>query len=246
MAAREDLTGQVFGRLTAVEPDESLAGAGAYWRCRCECGNEKSVRAGNLKSGQVQSCGCLRKETVAVTDMVGKRFGRLVAIERAGSVDDKAMWRFRCDCGKEVVLPGSRARSGGAKSCGCQRSDSAKLMNRKHGMAHTLAYKRWESIRQRCFNPKNPSYKNYGGRGITMCDEWVNSFDAFYAYIGDCPEGKSLDRIDNDRGYEPGNVRWLDRSGQMRNRRPLRPFTKRAIDHLMSLGWTLIPPEGGQ
>lgn len=94
-------------------------------------------------------------------------------------------------------------------------------------MADTLAYKRWKSIKQRCTNPKNPSYKNYGGRGITMCAEWAASFERFFADVGECPgPGLSLDRIDNDGNYEPGNVRWATNSEQMRNRRPLRRVTR--------------------
>ena len=93
-------------------------------------------------------------------------------------------------------------------------------------MQGTLSYKRWESIKQRCTNPNNPSYRNYGGRGITMCDEWAESFESFHAHVGECPgPGLSLDRINNEKGYEPGNVRWASASQQMKNRRPSQRVT---------------------
>lgn len=183
--------------------------------------------------------------------MSGQRFGRLVGIERRGSTETGiAVWLFRCDCGKEVELPGSRVRMGGAQSCGCQRRDSAKLVNLKHGHAreggrrHPM-YKRWESIKQRCLNPNNPRWKDYGGRGITICDEWANDFGRFLADVGEPPTPHlTLDRIDNDGNYEPGNIRWATHSTQMVNRRPFRDFTQRCVDHLEGLGCVIIWPGG--
>lgn len=242
MATLQDLVGQQFGRLTVVERRGEVGTT--YWTCRCECGGSATVRAGNLKSGQVKSCGCLHRDTVTVADMTGKRFGRLVATGRAGSAAGKALWTFQCDCGRVVDLPGSRVRAGGAKSCGCLRSDSAKVTNRKHGLHASASYKRWESIKQRCTNPKNPSYKNYGGRGISMCPEWAEDFDVFHAAVGDAPEGMTLDRIDNDGDYEPGNVRWATPSQQQNNKRARRPRAILAAEYLQSLGFTVTPPEG--
>lgn len=245
MAKFQDLTGQRFTRLVVIERDQTQRVT--YWVCQCDCGKMKTVSAGNLKTGGVRSCGCLQRETVTVADMIGKRFGRLVVTARAGSKGTAATWLCRCDCGNETIVYGNHLRKGNTKSCGCQRSDSAKLTNRKHGMQGTSEYKRWENAKQRCYNPKVPSYRDYGGRGIIMCDEWRDSFMAFYEAVGPCPgPGYSLDRINNDGNYEPGNVRWLDRSGQMRNRRPIRPFMQRALDKFAELGYTVTPPESGQ
>lgn len=92
-------------------------------------------------------------------------------------------------------------------------------MTRTHGMSRTPIYVLWTGIVQRTTNPNHHAYKHYGGRGITLCKEWRHDFAAFYAHVGDRPEGKTLDRIDNDRGYEPGNVRWATPAEQRANRR---------------------------
>lgn len=225
----KDRTGMRFGLLVAVERDPI---GDCRWICRCDCGGVTSVRSNNLDGDRVRSCGCRRKTSGDPVDMVGARYGRLIGLERSGANEaGEALWLFLCNCGNKVVLPGKRVRSGGTKSCGCQKRESARLTNRKHGMAHTLAYKRWESIKQRTTNPKNPSYKNYGARGIKMCAEWMGSFDAFYAYVGECPGQEwSLDRLDNDGNYEAGNVAWSTRSQQMRNRRPIKRATRAEVD----------------
>lgn len=93
--------------------------------------------------------------------------------------------------------------------------------NRRHGMTGTPEYNAWLKMRKRCGNPKDKAYRNYGARGIHVCPEWQRSFEAFFAHVGPKPSPDlSIDRIDNDRGYEPGNVRWADTSTQNRNRRP--------------------------
>jgi hypothetical protein len=97
-------------------------------------------------------------------------------------------------------------------------------------MCGTPAYKLWTAIKQRCLNPNYPRFCDYGGRGITICDEWRRSFEAFYEHVGDRPAPHlSLDRIDNNRGYEPGNVRWATRSTQMKNRRPPQRATRAMV-----------------
>lgn len=241
-----NLMGQTFGQLTVIDTHERM-GKDIAWLCRCTCETILPVRAGALASGNTKSCGC-RKATRpdAVVDMTSRRFHRLTVLGRAPNTSGQsARWLCRCDCGNEVVVLGGHLRSGNTKSCGCQRIDSARTTNRKHGMAKSLAYKRWETIKQRCTNPKNPSYPNYGGRGIGICSEWAESFEAFHAAVGDPPStSHSLDRINNDGNYEPGNVRWATASEQQRNRRPYPPMIERAVKTLRRAGWTLIPPPG--
>lgn len=122
----------------------------------------------------------------------------------------------RCACGTERSVLIGALRTGASKSCGCLSSDTA----RRHGMSTTPEHVLWRAINQRCHNPKHSSYRNYGARGIHVCDKWRRSFEAFFADVGRRPSPElTLDRRDNDGHYEPDNVRWATRSEQMLNTR---------------------------
>lgn len=149
---RDELAGKHFGRLVVVGFSHKTERGDLYWACRCSCGNEKTVRAGMLRNGHVQSCGCLQREAVTT-----------------------------------------------------------------HGGTKTRSFKSWESMRQRCNNPNAPDFASYGGRGIKVCDQWAD-FATFLKDMGERPEGQSLDRIDVNGDYEPGNCRWADPYQQQRNR----------------------------
>lgn len=158
-------------------------------------------------------------------DVTGEVFGRLTVVDRAANVGSRAAWNCRCDCGGLIVAVGKALRNGHTKSCGClSRSGD---QSRTHGQAHkrTKAYTSWSAARTRAFNSNVAQFADYGGRGIVMCDEWRDSFEAFFRDMGPCPVGFSLDRRDNDRGYEPGNCRWADRKQQNRNTRATRTLT---------------------
>ena len=156
-------------------------------------------------------------------DLTGQRFGRLTAIEIAGK-DARGcmMWRFRCDCGKEVVARGTSVTGGDQKSCGCLRAELLAEHNKpKHGGTKTRLYNIWRGMKKRCYVPSAHAYDKYGGRGITVCDEWKNDFGAFHdwALTHGYREDLTLDRKDNDKGYSPENCRWATWLLQGNNKR---------------------------
>lgn len=133
-------------------------------------------------------------------------------------------WLCKCDCGNEHIVYDTGLSSGNVRSCGCFQKESASKRHRVYNTPEeglkSAEYRAWRDIKSRCFNPNTKGYKNYGGRGITMCTEWANSFSTFVADVGRRPSSSmSIDRINNNGDYEPGNVRWATRKAQLRNTR---------------------------
>lgn len=156
-------------------------------------------------------------------DLTGQKFNRLQVIKfsHTGSAKN-AHWRCVCDCGKTTTVNSNKLRRGQTRSCGCLRRESvAENLGGKvtHGMHKSPEYYAWGGMIQRCTNPKAKYYNDYGGRGIDVCERW-RKFENFFADVGFRPApGLTLDRIENNKNYEPGNVRWATRSTQQRNRR---------------------------
>lgn len=165
-------------------------------------------------------------------DITGQRFGSLVVSSRHGSVSGRATWLCICDCGSEYIGNGKEMRAGKITSCGCGATRHSRKTT--HGKSKTKIYSVWSNMKARCENLDDVSYQWYGARGITVSDEWTNSFEAFYADMGDAPEGCSLDRIDVDGQYSKENCKWATAAEQARNRRDNMHITINGITKIMS------------
>lgn len=215
MSKTKDLTGLKFGRLLVVKKLK-IEPKRIHWECLCDCGNKTIVETSQLKRGRTQSCGCLAREKTSqrcLSDLTGQRFGKLTVIKKSSQIGEPVKWECLCDCGNTTFVTTRNLKKGNTKSCGC--------LKLKHGLTQTRIYRIWKDMKQRCYNPNNKFYNNYGGRGIKICNEWYNDVNVFYNWAVNNGYNDSLeiDRINNNCGYSPENCRWITHQEQQYNKR---------------------------
>ena len=169
-----------------------------------------------------------------IKDHTNERFGRLLVLTQTNERTSSrhVVWKCLCDCGNECFVSSNSLVTRKTRSCGCLERESRGIGRITHHMSNTKIYKTWQGMRNRCFKAYHKNFKDYGGRGITVCDEWNNDFQIFFDYVSQLPhfgeEGYSLDRINNDGNYEPNNVKWSTQKEQANNRRKR---TKKEVEH---------------
>lgn len=217
----KDLTGQKFNSFTVIELDEIKNGR-SKWKCKCECGEIRSIYGTNLTRGLSKSCGCKKSQYLKIAntdDISGKKFGKLLVIKISPTEHGDAYFECLCDCGNKKIVRGVDLKRGSVKSCGCLR-DNFVPKNKTHGMSKTRLFRIWAGMRQRCENPNNQKYNIYGGRGIKVCQEW-QEFIPFmeWAYDNGYKDNLTIDRVDSNGNYEPSNCRWSSLKKQANNTR---------------------------
>ena len=233
----EDLTGRTFGRWTVLGPGERNNKGRFRWKCQCKCGRIGNVYGTSLINGKSKSCGFCVTRCGNPVDITGMRFGRLVALHKIDDDRKETYWLCKCDCGKYIEVASGSLRSGNTRSCGClqrealNKIDRTKINHKKHGAFDKYGhgerlYSVWKGMKRRCNNENSACYKYYGGRGIKVCGEWNEDYAVFREWAvshgydesakrGDC----TIDRIDNDRNYEPDNCRFVSMKVQSMNKR---------------------------
>lgn len=231
--------GKTYGDLTVMKEYYDRKRKARMFKCKCSCGGERTVRRYEVLNGSITHCGnkIHRVKRNDNKNYIGKRYGSLT-IKDFKYDENKQMisWICECDCGKIRTVDPFRVKSGEISSCEeCTKKKSAeknRLLNTTHGLSHTRIYHIWLGMRDRCKNPKNDSYKYYGGRGIKVCKEWDESFESFYKWAieNGYRDNLTIDRINNDGCYEPSNCRWATYKEQNNNKRKPKPRIYLTID----------------
>lgn len=260
-----DLTGELFGMWIVVEFAGTSTTRMAYWKCRCQCGTERTVQQCSLRTGGSVCCGCNKvelwkkrpprvqnaeKATIQPyvegtsrppkTDLTGREFGMWTVVAFAGaSAGYKSHWQCKCECGTERTVGQANLLRGGSTNCGCDKMEKLRQRATKHSLSGTAEYHPWHTMIQRCHNPDATGYPSYGAKGITVCQRWRDSVAAFIADMGSRPSSKhTIDRYPDKNGnYEPGNCRWATRKEQNNNKENNRPMEEYKGEYKTLSGW---------
>lgn len=203
-----DLTGKHFGKWTVIS-FAFTKNRLSHWNCICDCGTHKTIGSASLVHGRSTRCKRCADERLII-NLSGKQFGEWTVLRYIGN----RYWLCQCDCGKLKLVRGSHLRDGQSKQC-------RRCAPTTHGNSGKRLYSIWKGIIRRCDDSNHSSYHLYGGRGITICKEWKDDFDAFHSWAiqKGYADKLTIDRIDNDKGYEPSNCRWLTQAEQCNNTR---------------------------
>ena len=218
-----NMVGRAFGKLTVLSRSYNERRGEARWLCVCACGSQTVTAGHKLRSGHTRSCGCLRP---TLGDLTGQKFGQLTAIVRAENSRAHHRYECLCECGNTATVMAQDLSRGHTQSCGCL----ARFNSQTHGGRYMPEYKVWSGMLTRCRNSNQNSFRHYGGRGVTVCERWLD-FSNFISDMGHRPSAQhQLDRINNDGDYEPSNCKWSTPIEQANNKRSNRRVTVRGVD----------------
>lgn len=216
---KKNYVGERIGLFVVKEFDSQKSKPGkVYWICRCDCGNVFSIRQDGFK--KQRSCGCIRINSL----VIGKTYGRLTVLELNHDFKTRncgANYKCQCSCGNIKNVFFVHLNNGSTKSCGCLARETAQKQMTTHGKSKTRLFRIWQGIKSRCFNMSVKDYYRYGGRGITVCEDWRIDFKNFYSWSieNGYSESLSLDRINNNNNYSPNNCKWSTPIEQQNNTR---------------------------
>jgi len=223
-----DIVGQTFNEFKVISFDHKVRkkyGTIYYYNCKCSCGKEFICERRQIRSGKTKSCGHLNYQ---IKDISGNRYGRLKVLNLDHIKNTRSFYKCICDCGNNCIVARDALVNGRTKSCGCYSREIHSNLRKTHGMSNTRIFRIWQHILGRCINHNDDSYFRYGGRGIFVCREWIESFKNFYDDMGEeyykmakiyGEENISINRIDNNDGYYKENCEWATKKEQQNNQR---------------------------